>query len=315
MVSEVEITAEAVCADRIVPIFIENQKIGGRIVRLENVTTDILGRHDYPVAIANLLGEALALVAIMGSMLKFDGRFVIQTKGDGPVSMLVADYTGDGEMRAYAQFDDERLKTMDGVVDFEALVGKGYIAFSVDQGPDMERYQGIVPIEGQSIRDVALGYFDRSEQIPTHIKLAAGSLHKPGGITQWRAGGIMIQQTAAEGGIDATHVSEDDWTRLGLLVATASDEELLDTQLDEGELAYRLFNEDGVRVMSPRSVTFGCSCSLQRVKDMLRSLPQTDQDEMAEDPETVIKCEFCSTVYTVSLPLAPSTENELNLQK
>jgi molecular chaperone Hsp33 len=312
MARELHMTAEAVCADRIVPIFIEKQKIGGRIVRLENVTTDILGRHDYPVTIANLLGETLALVAMMGSMLKFDGRFVIQTKGDGPVSMLVADYTGDGVMRAYAQFDDERLKSMDGVIDFETLVGKGYIAFSVDQGPDMERYQGIVPLEGQSIRDVALGYFDRSEQIPTHIKLAAGSVHKPGGVTQWRAGGIMIQQTASEGGVDAADVSEDDWTRLGLLLSTASDEELLDTELDEGILAYRLFNEDGVRMMEARPVVFGCSCSLKRVKDMLRSLPQSDQDEMAEDDETEIKCEFCSSVYRVSLPLGLDEDIELN---
>lgn len=289
--------------DRVVPFLIDGRNVAGRFVRLDSVTSEILRRHDYPPVVAQLLGEALALVALMGSALKFDGRFVMQTKTQGPVSMLVADYTSTGALRGYAQFDVDAVSQLDNQSDLQDLTGDGYVAFSVDQGPDMERYQGIVPMEGRDLREVALAYFERSEQIPTHLKLSAGSLHRPGQPTDWRAGGLMVQQIADEGGAEMGTLDADDWTRIGLLLSTASDEEMLDVTLDEGSLAYRLFHEDGVRLLGEKAVTFGCSCSHDRVMNMLAALPEQDRLEINQDKDVTITCEFCSTEYTISTPI------------
>jgi len=242
----------------------------------------------------------LALAALLGSALKFDGRFVIQTKSNGPVSMLVADYTSEGHIRGYAQYDADAIGTTN---DLSALVGEGYVAFSVDQGPDMERYQGIVPLEGDTLADIALSYFERSEQIPTHMKLCAGSMHVPDTETGWRAGGIMIQQIARDGGVAAHNLTQDDWTRLGLLLSTASSDEMLDTDLDEADLAYRLFHEDGVRLLDSKPVSFGCGCSQDRVRAMLSGLPEDERVDMNKDPSITVTCEFCSTAYEIKTPI------------
>ncbi len=194
-------SSQAPYYDRVVPFLINDLDVAGRLVRLDGVSTEILQRHNYPPVVASLLSELLALAALLGSALKFDGRFVIQTKSNGPVSMLVADYTSEGHIRGYAQYDADAIGTTN---DLSALVGEGYVAFSVDQGPDMERYQGIVPLEGDTLADIALSYFERSEQIPTHMKLCAGSMHEPDTETAWRAGGIKNQQIARDGG-EAAH--------------------------------------------------------------------------------------------------------------
>lgn len=294
---KLDVAGQAVFVDRVLPFQIEGFDVHGRVVRLDAVATEVLGRHNYPEAIANLVGEALVLVSMLGSVLKFDGRFVMQTKTDGPVSMLVADYTSDGGIRGYAQFDAEKLAALQDD-SFTSIMGDGYVAFTIDQGPDMDPYQGIVPVEGHSLSDVALSYFARSEQIPTYIRLSTAPLHKQGGQIDWRAGGIMVQQTARDGGeVVRGSVSEDDWRRMGMMLETTSDAELLDSALSEQDLAYRLFHEDGVRGFEPRNLHFACSCSSERVETMLQSLPKADIEEMRQDEETVVTCEFCSTVY------------------
>ena len=193
-------------------------------------------------------------------------------------------------MRGFAQFDEAALA--DGLKEngnFTALLGdKGHMAFTVDQGADMERYQGIVPLEGDNLADAALGYFDRSEQIGTAIKLAAAPLLLPGGKTEWRAGGIVVQQMAADGGTvdvetppegDRDHI-DDDWNRLEILLATTEPSELLDTDVSGEQLAFRLFHEDGVRVFEARGLQFACPCTRERVLNMLAALSDKDQAEM-----------------------------------
>ncbi|MGC6535521.1 MAG: Hsp33 family molecular chaperone [Parvibaculales bacterium] len=295
--------------DYVLPFRIEGHNVNGRVVKLNRLASDVLTRHDYPEAVSRLLGEALVLASMLGTMLKFDGRFILQLQGTGPITMLMADYTPDengiGGLRGMAQFDAEAVSAaLKGEATPIGLLGeKSHMAFTVDQGADMERYQGIVPLEGDTLADAALGYFDRSEQIGTALKLAAAPLLLAGGKTEWRAGGIVVQQTAATGGIelppegDPDYV-DDEWNRLQILLHTTEDSELLDQDLSGERLAYRLFHEDGVRVFDTRGLQFACPCSRQRVANMLAGLPPQDVSEMQMQETIEVNCEFCNEQYS-----------------
>ena len=293
------------------PFRIEGQNVNGRAVKLNSLASDVLLRHDYPEAVSRLLGEALVLASMLGTMLKFDGRFILQLQGNGPISMLMADYTpeenGLGGLRGFAQFDEAALATAlkAGKPPMALLGDKAHMAFTVDQGADMERYQGIVPLEGDTLADAALGYFERSEQIGTALKLAAAPLLLPGGKTEWRAGGIVVQQMATTGGVvdietppegDPERV-DDDWNRLEILLQTTEDSELLDSDVSGEALAFRLFHEDGVRVFEPRALTFACPCTRQRVLNMLAGLSENDRTEMQAQDNVEVRCEFCNENY------------------
>lgn len=291
-------------SDYVLPFRIEGHNVNGRVVKLNSLASDVLTRHDYPEAVSRLLGEALVLAAMLGSMLKFDGRFILQMQGDGPISMLMADYASGDALRGFAQFDEAALQTAlkNNAAPMQLLGAKSHMAFTVDQGADMERYQGIVPLDGDTLAEAALGYFERSEQIGTVLKLAAAPLLLAGGETQWRAGGIIIQQTAASGGIELPPEGDDDyvdedWNRLSILMQTTEDSELLDSELDGETLAFRLFHEDGVRVFEPRGLKFACPCTRERVANMLRGLPDGDQNEMKAQENIEVRCEFCNEQY------------------
>ena len=293
-----------VLRDYVLPFRVEGHNVNGRVVKLNRLASDVLTRHDYPEAVSRLLGEALVLAAMLGSMLKFDGRFILQMQGDGPISMLMADYASGGNLRGFAQFDAAAVTAaLKNEATAMALLGaKSHMAFTVDQGADMERYQGIVPLDGDTLAEAALAYFERSEQIGTVLKLAAAPLLLAGGETEWRAGGIVLQQTAATGGIDLPpegdpeHVDED-WNRLSILLQTTEDSELLDSELEGETLAYRLFHEDGVRVFEPRRLQFACPCTRERVANMLRGLPDDDRSEMRTQDNIEVRCEFCNEQY------------------
>ena len=298
-------------SDYVLPFRIEGHNVNGRVVKLNALASQVLGRHDYPEAVNRLLGEALVLAAMLGTMLKFDGRFILQLNGNGPIKMLMADYTpaqsGAGGLRGFAQFDADAVSTalQQDSTPIGLLGDKGHMAFTVDQGADMERYQGIVPLEGDTLAQAALGYFERSEQIGTALKLAAAPLLLAVGKTEWRAGGIVVQQTAAAGGIetppegDPERVDED-WNRLEILLQTTEDSELLDADLAGDRLAYRLFHEDGVRVFDRRELAFACPCSRERVANMLSGMPEEDRAEMAQQTSIDVRCEFCNTQYEIS---------------
>src|ERR1700678_4304270 len=179
--------------DAVLPFEVASLDLRGRLTRLGPALDDVLTKHDYPPAVGKLLGEAIVLTTLLGSSLKFDGRFILQTQTDGPVSFLIVDYQGADRLRAYARYDAGRLEAGQ---DSGALLGKGHLAMTIDQGADMSRYQGLVALEGGNLEDAAHEYFLRSEQIPTKVRLAVGEEWRGGGDGpkhRWRAGGMLLQ--------------------------------------------------------------------------------------------------------------------------
>jgi molecular chaperone Hsp33 len=281
---------------------IEGMNVRGRIVHLTDLADRVIAAHGYPAAVSGVVGEALALAALLGASLKFDGTLTIQTRSNGPVRMIVADYATPGTLRACAMFDRDAVEALGAAPAFETLVGEGSLAITIDQGADMERYQGIVPLEGQGLADAAMSYFERSEQIPTRIRLGVATLSArgtDGAKPHWRAGGIMIQNLAALGGQNAPTVENpDDWVRASVLFETTEAHELVDPQVEAERLLFRLFHEDGVRVFEAQKLEFGCRCSSERVASVLSQYPEQEVRSLA-DPDGMIRatCEFCSTVY------------------
>lgn len=298
--------------DRIVPFAVEGADVRGRIVRLGPLVNDVLRRHDYPQPVSALLGEALALTALLGSALKFDGIFSLQTKSDGSVSALIADYvshakSGSGTLRGYAIYDKDRdFGNAD--LSFRGLIGAGHFAMTIDQGKQMERYQGIVALEGDSLAACAQAYFQTSEQIPTAIHLAVSQLfERPQGRDAptatggaWRAGGMLIQylpKSRLNLPPDAEFDEPEDWRRSRMLMETATDLELTDPAIASETLLYQLFHEDGVRVFEPQALKFGCRCSRLRLENVLRQYSRETLSELVEDGKISANCEFCNADY------------------
>ncbi len=237
---------------------------------------EILTKHDYPPSVGKLLGEAVVMATLLGSSLKFDGRFILQTQTDGPVSFLIVDFQLPDRVRGYARYDASRLKPGQ---DSATLLGKGHLAMTIDQGPDMNRYQGFVALEGGNLEDAAHEYFLRSEQIPTRVRLAVGEEWRGGNDPKhrWRAGGMLLQflpkaperarqadlhpGDAPEGTVAQTVAEDDAWVEGQSLIATVEDVELIDSELSGERLLYRLFHERGVRVFAPLPLRAQCSCS------------------------------------------------------
>jgi molecular chaperone Hsp33 len=298
--------------DAVLPFEVDALDLRGRLTRLGPALDDILARHDYPAPVGKLLGEAIVLTTLLGSSLKFEGRFILQTQTDGPVSFLIVDFQAPNRLRAYARFDAGRLK---GVDDSGALLGKGHLAMTIDQGPDMSRYQGLVALDGGSLEDAAHEYFLRSEQIPTRVRLAVGEEWRggEGGRHRWRAGGMLLQflpkaperarqpdlhpGDAPEGSVAHTVEEDDAWVEGQSLIATVEDVELIDPDLSGERLLYRLFHERGVRVFTPLPLRAQCSCSRDAVSSMLQSFAPGDRADMVQDGKVVVTCEFCSSVY------------------
>jgi len=310
--------ARAALDDTILPFSVKPLDLRGRIVRLGPAVNTILSAHDYPLPVAKLLGEAIVLTAMLGSSLKFEGRFILQTQSDGPVRMLVVDFTSPDRIRGCARFDRQRVDAaiVAGTDAPGALLGHGHLAMTIDQGPDMSRYQGVVPLEGGDLEEAAHQYFSRSEQIPTKVRLAVAEEFRAGddgARRHWRAGGILLQflpkspERARQRDLDpgdapagvALHALPEDeaWVEGRALVSTVDDIELIDPALSSERLAYRLFHEHGVRVFRAAPVRAQCSCSRDGVEAMLRSFPQSDRDDMIENGKITVTCEFCSSTY------------------
>lgn len=277
---------------------VEASGLRGRLVQLGPVVDEIIGRHGYPEPVAALLAEALVLAATLASALKFDGVFTLQTRGDGPVSMLVADYRTPGTLRGYAQVDLDKLEAALAREDqrlgsVPRLIGAGHLAFTVDQGEHTERYQGIVELTGATLAECAHRYFQQSEQIGTGIRVAAGRVDG-----RWRAGGLMLQRLPSDNpNLPVDEATEDAWRRAVIMMSSARDDELLDPGLQPTTLLFRLFHEDGVRVWDPTPVVFGCRCSTERVQGVLRSFTVDEIRDMSVDGQISVTCEFCSTRY------------------
>lgn len=291
--------AERPFADDVIqPFQIEASSLRGRLVKLGGLLDEILTRHDYPEPVAALLGETVMLAALLASALKYDGIFTLQTKGDGPLSLLVADITSVGDVRGYARFDAARLAALHrhgAGQGAPLLLGHGYLAFTVDQGPHTDRYQGIVQLSGATLADCVQHYFRQSEQLDAGIKLAVAR-----GPDGWRAGGLMVQRLPPPDDARRALPSdrEDDWRRAMVLMESATPAELLDPGLAPNDLLYRLFHEDGVRVYTPAALRAGCRCSRERVVAMLAALPRAEVESFQIDGRVEIQCEFCNTTYS-----------------
>ena len=301
--------------DTVLPFAIPALDLRGRVVRLGPGLDEMLERHDYPLPVSKLVGEAVALTVLLGSALKFEGRFILQTQTDGPVRMLVVDFTTPGKVRACARFDAGRVAAAieAGKADAGALLGKGHLAMTIDQGGDMNRYQGLVALDGGGLEQEAHEYFRRSEQIQTAVRLAVAEEFSSGGGHRWRAGGILLQFLPksperarvadlhpgdAPEGVEAHVLPEDDaWVEGRSLIATVEDVELVDPAVSSEQLLYRLFHERGVRVFNSADVNAECSCSRENVEAMLRSFSQDDRDHMVENGVISVTCEFCSANY------------------
>ncbi|MDZ4741240.1 MAG: Hsp33 family molecular chaperone [Alphaproteobacteria bacterium] len=282
---------------------IEGMNVRGRIVHLTELADRVIAAHGYPEPVSRVAGEALVLAALLGSSLKFDGTLTVQTRGQGPLRMVVADYTASGSVRACATFDREAVEALGASPAFEDLVGPGSLAITIDPGGELQRYQGVVPLEGQGLAGGAMAYFERSEQIPTQIKLSVATLSVRGqdeARPHWRAGGMLIQNLASLGGLPV-ETKADDWTRAAALFSTVEAHELVDPLVEAERLLYRLYHEDGVRVFDVQPLKFECRCSAERVSSVLRQYSADELNDLVEaDGLISATCEFCSTRYEFS---------------
>jgi molecular chaperone Hsp33 len=291
--------------DFVLPFDIAKSGVRGRLVRLDASSARALSAHALPEPAARVAGEVLALGALLGTALKLDGRLTIQTKGDGPLDLVAADYYGADEdrhrgVRGYARLNAEGFASLDGHA-FEKLVGKGALAITIEPRLGGQSYQGIVELSPSGIGASAETYFAQSEQLPTVIRLAAAPLYVAGDPhAHWRAGGIMLQMTPDAAKKSAGAEPSDDWNRLSLLLGTVEDLELLDTTLAPETLLWRLFHEDEVRVEPPEPVIFRCDCDADRITQVLKSYSSQDRAGLA-DPDGIIRatCEFCGKTHEI----------------
>ena len=294
--------------DRILPFAVEPLDVRGRVVRLGSAVDNILVQHKYPPPVARVVGEAAALTVLLGSALKMEGRFQLQTKSDGFIDMLVVDFDAPDRIRAFARYDEKKLALAPKSGD---LLGKGHLAFTIDRGSETSRYQGIVALEGQGLEAAAHQYFRQSEQIPTLVRLAVAESVTGDGAA-WRAGGLMVQFLPdsperqrridldpgdAPGGYEAEAPEQDDaWNEARALAETIEDHELVDPTLSSERLLFRLFHERGVKVFAPQSVHDACRCSRDGIDAMLRRFtPRERTDMIGDDGKIGVTCEFCST--------------------
>jgi molecular chaperone Hsp33 len=311
----------------ILPFSFDRSAVRGRIARLGSVLRDILDPHDYPEPVAQLVAEAAALTLLLGGMLKYEGVFTLQASGDGPVRMLVCDLTSAGELRAVAHYDRaeaeqivpalaketsvQTLRPHDRALDLKTLMGNGHLAFTVDQGDQEERYQGIVALDGPQLSDCVQHYFDQSEQIETTIRIAVGRVAEDG----WRAGGVMIQRLPlAEQ--DKTQGREeevqDDWDRALALLSTCTPDELLSVGLLATDLLYRLFHEEDVRAYTPLYLRKGCRCYTEKLMGILKTMSPDDLAHMTIDGHITMTCAFCAKDFVfVPNELSPPEKGEV----
>ena len=291
---------ESIPDDIVRPFQIDPFRLRGRLVRLGPALDAVLTRHDYPEAVAAMLGEAIALAVALSGALKYEGVFTLQTKGDGPIRMMVADVTTAGAIRGYAQFDSAKLAQLgeDAAFSVPRLLGAGYLALTVDQGEHTERYQGIVALEGANLAECVHHYFRQSEQVEAGIKVAVERRANQAGGKTWRAGAMMIERLPKTEGGEASREAEDDgWRRAVILMSTSTAGELLDPDMAPENLLFRLFHEDGVRVYKPHALKASCRCSRGRVETMLKALGPREVEDLKIDGRLEVTCEFCSATY------------------
>lgn len=293
-------TQDETYSDKLLSFTLPARNARGRVVRLEKVLEEVLSAHDYPAPVTHLLSEALVLGALMGGLLKEENsQLTIQAQTQsGVVSLLVCDYRA-GKIRGYAEFDEEALSGLGANPSLSALFGEGYLAITFETG-EGKRYQGVVPLEGESLSEACETYFAKSEQVPTLIRVASRS-----GPEGRIAAGILIQHLAEpEEGRERLHVREDhpDWEHIVALASTITYDELLDTDLSLEALVWRLFHEEEeVRVYPGIDLARGCRCSVEHFETVIARFPEAEQAAMRdENGRIVVDCAFCSKAFELT---------------
>ena len=295
-------SADDSITDQVLPFLIDARSIRGRLVRLGPALDQILAGHAYPWSVSQRMAEALALAAALAAAIKYDGVFTLQIQGDGAIPLLVVDVQSNGDIRGYARYESDKLADADAAdpstPPVPRYLGKGILAFTVDQGADTERYQGIVELSGDRLEDCAKLYFEQSEQLETAFKLAA----KPGK-QGWRASALMIQRMpmGPNSPIITAEDSAENWNRAKILLGSATEAELLDPELAPGTLLHRLYHAEQLETHASRPLQARCRCSEARVETTLRSFPQPEIEDLKdEDGHVVVTCEYCKTAYSFS---------------
>ena len=292
----------APAADFVLPFSLPKLGMRGSLVRLDAVSSQALSAHVLPEPVQRIVAEGLALTALLGSLLKLEGRLSLQTKSNGPMDLLATDFFAGGGLRGYARLR-EGVKPLPQV--FAELAGEGSLAITIEHKPGGQTYQGLVPLAPEGLGASAEQYFEQSEQLPTMLRLAAGPAYSADTGYGWRAGGLLVQ--ALPGSPPGELKSSDDWQRVGLFVKSLADLELLDTALKAEDVLWRLFHEDEVRVHGSEAMRFQCSCRPERIEAVLKSYPRSELLEL-RDPDGAIRarCEFCGTVHAFEVDkLAP----------
>ncbi len=286
--------------DQVLRFSVPSRNMRGRLVRLGPLAEAILAAHAYPPPIRQLLAEALVLTALLGALLKDEGgQLTMQAQTEsGVVDLLVCDYR-QGELRGYVRHDPARLDEIGPHPSLERLFGKGYLAITFDLATTSERYQGIVPLEGNSLAEACESYFAQSEQIPTLIRVA---VQAPGGGSV--AAGLLVQHLAdGEQGRERLHVRLDhpDWEHVSTMAGSVRNEELTDPALPLDDLVWRLFHEEPeIRTEAPVALTRGCRCSVAHFTATLQKFPEEARAEMREeDGRIAVDCAFCSKVFRI----------------
>ena len=279
----------------------------GNVVRTEKVVREIVCRHNYPEVVSYLVAETTVLASLISSTLKYDGVFTLQIHGDGAVSTLVTDISGGVGLRSYARYDTDKVGKLSleevkerGIV--PSLLQSGYVSFTVDFFDGSERYQGVVELDGRSIADSVLQYFNKSEQVNTVLKTAV-DLSK--GISNIKASGIILQQIPMTGGrgnmFDRTEEeAEEEWNTNVILLSSLKNEELLNEDIIVQHLLYMLYNEQDIRIFDEKPLNFSCRCSKERIKAVLASFSEHDFKEVFKDGFTEVTCEFCGQKYKLT---------------
>ncbi|WP_242390533.1 Hsp33 family molecular chaperone HslO [Pararhodospirillum photometricum] len=282
----------------VLPFHLASGVFRGRLVRCGRAVADCIEPHAYPAPVARLVAETVVLGIVLASALKYEGVFTLQIQGDGPVRTLVADVTSAGMIRAVARFDETRLAALPEDASLAALVGRGHLAFTVDQGAHTERYQGIVGLEGETLAACVQTYFDVSEQVATRLLVAVAPADES---QPWRASALLLQRMPAEAGGRDGEDWDDAWQTASVLMASLRSDEMLDTTLDPETLLRRPFHGADLRLAAPRPVFYGCRCSRRKVGRALLTLPQADLDDLAREGSIDVTCEFCKATYALTL--------------
>jgi len=298
--------------DIVITFQLAGRPVRGRLARLGPAADEMLSAHSYPASVARLVGEAALIAVLIGDSLKFQGKLIVQASGpgsggreiggEGAVSFIVADFVPGSGVRAYARFDPERVAALEAASEgrpgARTLLGGGHFAMTIDPGPGMERYQGVTAIEGETLAEAAEHYFAQSEQVPSRLRLAVGQQVLDGGRQVWRAGGALIQRIAGD---EARGSSDEDFDHARALFDTLDDDELIDPSLSGGEVLFRLYHEDGVRVEEIRPAERRCACEREKLAGMLARFPTADREHMSKDDGSVVMtCEYCNREWTFS---------------